>query len=152
MADQEASPALQRKRHGCSASDNFASQASLSGNASMLIALLIIAASVAFTTVLTCSIMLALKSSAAYRTAIERASRSPEVVALVGEPVRAGFFVRGGIRGGGRRASQHARLSGPRGRSRLEIRAVKVGGKLRFDVLKFHGEGKVLDLLSTTAA
>jgi hypothetical protein len=118
----------------------------------MWIALLIIAASVAFAAVLTGSIMLALRSSAAYRTAIERASRSPEVVALVGEPVRAGFFVTGGIRGGGRRTYLRARLSGPRGRGTLEIRAVKVGGKLRFDVLKFHGEGKVLDLLSTTAA
>lgn len=118
----------------------------------MLIALLIIAASVAFTAVLTCSIMLALRSSAAYSAAIESASRSPEVVALVGEPVRAGFFVTGGIRGGGRRASLRARLSGPRGRGTLEIRAVKVRGKLRFDVLKFHGQGKELDLLGTTAA
>lgn len=118
----------------------------------MIIALLVIAASVAFALVLTFSIMLALRSSAAYRAGMERASRSPEVVALIGEPVRAGFFVRGGIRGGGRRASLHARLSGPRGAGTLEMRAVKVGEELRFDVLKFHGEGKVLNLLGTTAA
>jgi hypothetical protein len=118
----------------------------------MMIALFVIAASIAFTIVLTFSIMLALRSSAAYRAGMARASGSPEIVAVVGEPVRAGFFVRGGIRGGGRRASLHARLSGPRGRGTLEIRAVRVGEELRFNVLKFHGEGKVIDLLSTTDA
>jgi hypothetical protein len=118
----------------------------------MTIALLVIAASVAFALVLTFSIMLALRSSAAYRAGMERASRSPEIVALIGEPVRAGFFVRGGVRGGGRRASLHARLSGPRGVGTLEIRAVRVGEELRFNVLKFHGKGKVVDLLETTVA
>lgn len=118
----------------------------------MIIALLIIAASVAFAIVLTISIMLALRSSAAYREGMERACRSPEIAALIGQPVRAGFFVRGGVRGGGRRTSLHARLSGPRGGGTLEIRAVRVRQELQFNVLKFHGKGKVIDLLSTTAA
>lgn len=117
----------------------------------MIIALLIIAASVLFATILTFSIMLALRSSAAYRTGVERASRSCAVIALVGEPVRSGWIVRGGVRGGGRLASLHARLSGPRGSGRLEIRAVKSGEELRFDVLKFHSRGEVIDLLSTSA-
>lgn len=116
----------------------------------MIIALLVIAASVAFACVLTFSIMLALRSSAAYRAGMERASLSPEVVALIGEPVRAGFFVMGGVRGGGRRTSLHARLSGPRGGGTLEIRAVRVGEELRFNVLKFHGEGRVIDLMGAT--
>ena len=118
----------------------------------MIIALLVIAAAIAFALVLTFSIMLALRSTAAYRAGMESASRSREVVALVGEPVRAGFFVRGGVRGGGRRASLHARLSGPRGKGTLEIRAVRVGEEMRFNVLKFHSEGRVIDLLGTTAA
>jgi hypothetical protein len=117
----------------------------------MLIAL-IIAASIVFAVVLTFSIMLALRSSAAYRAGVERASRSREVVALIGKPVSAGFFVRGGIRGGGKLASLHARLSGPDGGGRLEIRAVRVGEELRFNVLKFHGKGQVVDLLATNAA
>jgi hypothetical protein len=41
----------------------------------------------------------------------------------------------------------HARLFGPRGKGTLEIRAVRVGEEMRFNVLKFHGEGKVVDLL-----
>lgn len=105
----------------------------------MIIALLVIAASVVFAAVLTFSIMLALRSSAAYRAGVEIASRSPEVVALIGEPVRAGFFVRGGVRGGGRRASLRVRLSGSRGAGTLEIGAVNVGEELRFDVLRFRG-------------
>ena len=117
----------------------------------MTIAVLIIAASILFATVLTFSIMLVLRSSAAYRVGVERASRSREVIALVGEPVRAGLLVRGGVRGGGRLASLHARLSGPRGSGRLEIRAVRSGEELRFDVLKFHSRGEVIDLLGTSA-
>ena len=116
----------------------------------MITALVIITAAVVFAVVLTCAIMLALRSSAAYRSGVERASRSREVVALIGKPVRADFFVRGGIRGGGRLASLHARLSGPDGGGRLEIRAVRVGEELRFNVLKFHSKGKVIDLLGTT--
>lgn len=118
----------------------------------MLIAVPIIAASALFAVILTFSIMLILRSSAAYRAGVERASRSREVVALVGEPVRPGWMVRGGLRGGGRRASLHARLSGPRGSGRLEIRAVRSGEELRFDVLKFHSRGQVVDLLGTNAA
>jgi hypothetical protein len=116
----------------------------------MIIALLVITASIAFATVLTCSIMLALRSSAAYRAGMERARRSPEVVALIGEPVLGGFFVRGGVRGGGKRAYLRTRLTGLRGEGTLEIRAVRVGEELRFNVLKFHSRGKVVDLLDTT--
>jgi hypothetical protein len=114
----------------------------------MLVALIISVASVLFTGILIISIMLTLRSSAAFRIGVERASRSPEVIALVGEPVRTGFLVRGGIRGGGRLASLHARLRGPRGAGRLEIRALKSAGGVTFDVLKFHSESKVVDLLS----
>lgn len=118
----------------------------------MAVALLIIAVSVLFATVLIFSIMLALRSSAAYRVAMERAIHSRDVIALVGEPIRAGLFVRGGLRGGGRLASLHATLKGPRGGGRLEIRCVRLGEELRFDVLKFHSKGKVVDLSGTNAA
>ena len=117
----------------------------------MLIALLIFAASVLFTAVLIFSIMLALRSSAAYRVGVERACRSHEVIALVGEPVRAGFFVRGGVRGGGRVASLHVSLKGPHGGGRLEIRALKIDDGLRFDVLRFHSRGQIVNLLATAA-
>jgi hypothetical protein len=106
---------------------------------------IIIAASAAFAAVLTLSIVLILRSSEAYRAGVERASRSPAVVALVGEPVTAGFFVTGGIRGG-RLARLRAPLSGPRGAGTLEIRAVRTGDGLRFDVLRFHAAGKTVDL------
>lgn len=117
----------------------------------MIIAVLIIAASVLFATVLTISIMLVLRSSAAYRAGVERASRSREVIALIGEPVRPGLMIRGGVRGGGRLASLHTRLLGPRGSGRLEIRAVRSGEELRFDVLKFHSKGETVNLLGTRA-
>lgn len=118
----------------------------------MRIALLIIAASVGFSAVLVVSIMLALRSSAAYRVGLERASRSRAVIELIGEPVRAGFFVRGGLRGGGRLASLHARLKGPRGGGALKIRAVREGEELRFEVLMFRSKGKVIDLLGANDA
>jgi hypothetical protein len=107
---------------------------------------IIIAASAAFAAALTFSIVLILRSSEAYRAGVERASRSPAVVALVGAPVTAGFFVTGGIRGGGRLARLRAPLSGPRGAGTLEIRAVRTGDGLRFDVLRFHAAGKTVDL------
>jgi hypothetical protein len=117
----------------------------------MIVALIIIVASVLFISILIISIMLTLRSSAAFRIGVERASHSPKVIALVGEPMRIGFLVRGGIRGGGRLTSLHARLRGPRGAGRLEIRAVKSAGGVSFDVLKFHSEGKVVDLLGVSA-
>ena len=58
----------------------------------MIVALIIIVASVLFTSILIISIMLTLRSSEAFRIGVERASRSPEVIALVGEPVRRGFL------------------------------------------------------------
>jgi hypothetical protein len=118
----------------------------------MIVALIIIVASVLFTGILIVSIMLTLRSSDAFRIGVERASRSPEVIALVGEPIRTGFLVRAGIRGGGRLASLHARLSGPRGAGRLEIRASKSAGEVRLEVLKFHCESKVVNLLGVDAA
>lgn len=114
----------------------------------MSIAALIIAASVLFAAVLTFSITLVLRSSAAYRVGVERASRSREVIALIGGPVEPGRFVRGGVRGGGRLAALQTQLSGPRGKGRLEIRAVNSEGELRFEVLRFHSGERVVDLLS----
>ena len=113
------------------------------------VALLIASAAAAFTFVLALFITLIIRSSAAYREGVARASRSREVVALIGEPVVAGFFVRGGVKGGGRLARIRAPLSGPRGRGTLEIRAVWTEEGLRFDVLKFHAGGKVIDLRAT---
>ena len=113
----------------------------------MKLTLLIVAASAAFMVVLVLFITLIIRSSDAYREAVARARRSREVVALIGAPVSAGFFLRGGVKGGGRLARIRAPLSGPRGRGTLEIRAVKVGGELRFEVLKFHADGgRVFDL------
>ncbi len=114
----------------------------------MKMVLLIAAASAAFTFILVLFITVIIRSSDAYREGVARASRSREVVALIGEPVSAGFFLRGGkIKGGGRLARIRAPLSGPRGAGTLEIHAVKVEGVLRFDVLKFQGMGTVVDLL-----
>jgi hypothetical protein len=114
--------------------------------------LLIIAACCAFTAVLLAGITLALRSSAAYRQGVERAVRSPAVIALIGEPASPSLLVTGGIRGGGALASLRTRLSGPNGRGRLEIRAVKSGEALRFEILKFQGAGKVVDLLNADDA
>lgn len=109
-------------------------------------ALLIIAASAVYIAALVFFITLIIRSSDAYREGVARAVRSPEVLALIGEPVRAGFFLRGGVKGGGRLARIRAPLAGPRGAGTLEIRAVKVAGELRFETLKFHGAGRVVDL------
>lgn len=108
--------------------------------------LLVVAATAVYIVVLVLFITLVVRSSDAYREGVARAVRSPEVLALIGEPVRAGFFLRGGVKGGGRLARIRAPLSGPRGAGTLEIRAVKVAGELRFETLKFHAAGRVVDL------
>ncbi|HEX8560660.1 MAG TPA: cytochrome c oxidase assembly factor Coa1 family protein [Pyrinomonadaceae bacterium] len=113
--------------------------------------IIIIAASAAYTAALVFGITLLLKSSAAYREGVERARRSPAVAALTGAPVREGFFIRGGVRGGGRLARLRVPLSGPRGAGVLEIRAVRTDEGLRFDVLKFHAGGRVHDLSGESA-
>lgn len=107
---------------------------------------IIVAASAAYTAALVLGITLLLKSSAAYREGVGRARRSRAVAALTGEPMREGFLIRGGVRGGGRLARMRVPLSGPRGAGVLEIRAVRTDEGLRFDVLKFHAGGRVHDL------
>jgi hypothetical protein len=74
---------------------------------------LLIIAAVAFTAVLLVGITLTLRSSAAYRLAVQMAVRSPAVLAFVGEPVKPGFLVRGGAKNGV--LSLHTRLSGANG-------------------------------------
>ena len=100
----------------------------------MQTAFLVIILSIVFSAVLVVGIMLALRSNAAYRTGVEKACRSRTVIELIGEPVRAAFFVQGGIRGGGQLVRMRVPLSGPQGRGTVEIKARSSGAEYEFDM------------------
>ena len=117
----------------------------------MLTLLLIFAAAITFAAILIFGIMITLKSSIAYGKGVEKAKRSAAVITLIGEPVKEGLFIRGGVRGGGSITSLYASLYGPKGRGKLQIRALKSGEELQFEILKFYSGGEVVDLLSEGA-
>ncbi|HEX9161175.1 MAG TPA: cytochrome c oxidase assembly factor Coa1 family protein [Thermoanaerobaculia bacterium] len=83
------------------------------------------------------------KSSEVYRQALQRAANDPQVIALLGSPVEARWWVSGGLqfsRGEGGRAHFTIPLEGPKGRARLHVRAVREQAKWRFTMLEVRPE------------
>jgi hypothetical protein len=92
-----------------------------------------------------------MKSSDAYRMAIERARSNPQVVQALGEPIEEGFFVSGSIQttGSSGTASLTCPIHGPKGKGTVYVDAVRFAGEWRFRELKVGvpGDGELVDLL-----
>jgi len=97
-----------------------------------------------------------LKSNDAYRIALETARAHPEVKVLLGEPIEAGWLVKGSINFAD--SSAWAKLeipvSGPKGSGTLHCVAYKEAGRWHFQKLHVEIEGRAepIDLLDGGAS
>jgi TonB family protein len=88
--------------------------------------------------------MSAIKSSDVYKGALERTQKNPEAVALLGEPIKDGWFVKGNLRfaGGSGTANFEVPVSGPKSSGTLYVRAIYEGAWMyeRLDLAPASGE------------
>jgi hypothetical protein len=94
-----------------------------------------------------------MKRSEAFQQAMEVAQASPEARAHLGEPIRAGRFVRGSIHvtGPGGAASLAIPLRGPQGRGTLYVEATKSAGRWSSThlALELRDTGERINLLAS---
>jgi hypothetical protein len=95
-----------------------------------------------------------MKSSDAYRQAMDRAKASPAVREALGNPISEGLFVSGSMSVNGPRgtASLSIPVSGPRGKGRIYAEAEKAVGQWTFSHLVFEAAAtkERVDLLEET--
>ncbi len=84
-----------------------------------------------------------IKSSDAYKVAVQRALDSPAVQARLGTPIHVGRFTRGSINlnGSSGDANLNIPLQGPRGYAMIAVIAKKSAGRWTFDTLEVDVEG-----------
>ncbi|WP_162454843.1 cytochrome c oxidase assembly factor Coa1 family protein [Pseudoxanthomonas kalamensis] len=84
----------------------------------------------------------ALRSSEPYRHALQRAQADPAVIAALGEPIRAGWFVQGSMSstGGGGSADLAIPLDGSKADATLYVTAKKSAGRWRYEVVAVNVE------------
>jgi hypothetical protein len=94
-----------------------------------------------------------IKSSDAYKVAVERAKASPAVVEKLGTPITEGFFVTGNINvsGPSGRAELAIPISGPKTEATIYVEAVKTAGQWSFPglVVEIYKSGERIDLSET---
>jgi len=97
-------------------------------------------------------VMGSIKSTDAYREAVDRATSSPQVHTALGEPVKVGWFVTGNVNVSGPSgdADLSIPLSGPQGKGTLYVTARKRAGHWQYQVLEVGIEGTSarIDLMS----
>lgn len=105
-----------------------------------------------FTAGVLASIHAVMCSSDAYKLALAAAQREPSVIAVLGKPIRAGWFTIGQIdvAGPSGKADLEIPISGPRGSGKIALHANKAGGKWSFSCLDVYisGRSAPLDLLA----
>jgi hypothetical protein len=98
------------------------------------------------------AVMGMIKSSDAYVQALAKTRDSPAVVAVLGEPIREGFFTSGSINvtGPSGNAELSIPISGPRGKGTIYLEARKSLGEWSFSklVVETGPDGKRIDLLN----
>jgi TonB family protein len=87
--------------------------------------------------------MSAVKSSDVYKGALERAQKSPEAVALLGQPIKDGWLVKGSVslNGGSGNANMEIPVSGPKNSGTLYVSAINEGGAWMYEKLDLLPEG-----------
>jgi Cytochrome oxidase complex assembly protein 1 len=92
-----------------------------------------------------------MKSTGAYREAVERATQNEAVQAALGTPITSGFWVTGNfnVSGSSGRANLAIPISGPQGKATIHAVATRAAGKWTFDtlVVKIRATGERIDLL-----
>ncbi len=93
----------------------------------------------------------AMRSSDVYRVAMSTASSNTTVIAELGTPIEAGWFVSGNVNTSGStgRANLSIPISGPRGKGTITAEATKAGGTSTFSTLNvaFDSKPTPVDLL-----
>ncbi len=96
-------------------------------------------------------VMSVMKSSDAYKTAVQRAETNPRVAEALGSPLRGGMFVTGNVNASGSsgKADLAIPLTGPRGKGTLYTVATKSEGTWTYTTLrmKLDGTDRTIDLL-----
>jgi hypothetical protein len=94
----------------------------------------------AFVAIVLSIVFASMRSSDAYRQAVDRAKGSPAVTEALGTPIEEGLFVSGNVSVNGPTgsASLSIPLSGPRGEGKLFVEAKKSAGEWTFSVLVFE--------------
>lgn len=112
----------------------------------------LLAALAAFAGLVLTIVMGGIKSTDAYREAVDRAKSSPQVQTELGEPVKAGWLVSGSVNvsGPSGNADLSVPLSGPKGKGTLYVTARKRAGHWQYEVLEVAVEGRPqrIDLMS----
>lgn len=92
-----------------------------------------------------------IKSSDAYKLALQRAQASPAATAALGTPIREGWFTMGNIEVNGPTGEANLQIpvSGPKGEGDLFVEAKKSAGEWTFQtlVVQVDAGGKRIDLL-----
>jgi TonB family protein len=97
--------------------------------------------------------MSAVKSSDVYKGALERARNNPEAIAMLGEPIKDGWLVKGNVsfNGGSGNANFEIPVSGPKNSGTLYVRAVNEGGAWMYEKLDLStASGEKVSLLATS--
>ena len=94
-----------------------------------------------------------IKSSGAYRVALDEVQRSPEVIAVLGEPVTPGWYVMGNLQTSGSSGTADLAypVSGPRGSGTVIVEARKRRGQWQCHYLAvdIEGSGESLVLIDS---
>lgn len=115
-----------------------------------LITLLAVAAIVACMGVIVFGITSAFRSSDVYQEALQTAQNDPDVIAALGSPVRAGWFVAGSLETSGLSGEADLRIPvrGPDGSGTLYVQARRESGVWHYYTLAVvvDGSGQTIDL------
>jgi hypothetical protein len=90
-----------------------------------------------------------MRASEPYKDAMARAQTDPRVIAVVGSPVRAGYFFKGSInvKNSDGDADMTIPISGPKGEGSLHVTGIKSGGKWTYQEMKVLANGQEINLL-----
>ena len=104
----------------------------------------------AFIGIIAAAVFGAIRSTDAYKNALQMARRNPQVIAALGTPIEPGWLVGGNVNVDNDRGSAEIDfpISGPKGKAKVHAEASKESGKWIYSVLTVHVEnGATIDLL-----
>ena len=113
----------------------------------------VIVVGIAFVVFIITVVFGAMRSSEPYREAVARAERDPRVIALLGTPIKPGYFFSGSVNTQNRdgNATFDIPLSGPKGKATLRVEAVKKRGRWTYTELVVTPKtGPEINLLETS--
>jgi hypothetical protein len=94
----------------------------------------------------------AIRATDAYKGALRMAQHDPRVIAALGSPIEAGFWVGGNVNvdNGAGEAEINFRIRGPKGKGTVYAEAKKTAGTWSYSVLTVKAEnGQTIDLLKS---